>query len=41
MIRTGQKMGIAMFQGRFLDSVLQQISRTKNPPAPRAARGGR
>jgi EAL domain-containing protein (putative c-di-GMP-specific phosphodiesterase class I) len=40
MVRTGQQMGITMFQGRFLDSVLQQISRTKNPAPPRALRGG-
>lgn len=38
MIRTGQEMGITMFQGRFLDSVLQQISRSRNPPPPRITR---
>jgi len=38
MIRTGQSMGITMFQGRYLDAVLQQIARTRNPPSPRAVR---
>ncbi|MDF1748725.1 MAG: EAL domain-containing protein [Alphaproteobacteria bacterium] len=38
MIRTGQSMGITMFQGRYLDAVLQQIARAKNPPAPRMIR---
>lgn len=38
MVRTGQSMGITMFQGRYLDAVLQQMSRTKSPPAPRVAR---
>jgi len=38
MIRTGQDMGITMFQGRYLDAVLQQIARSKNPPTPRPVR---
>jgi EAL domain-containing protein (putative c-di-GMP-specific phosphodiesterase class I) len=38
MIRTGQSMGITMFQGRYLDAVLQQIARAKSPPSPRSVR---
>jgi len=38
MIRTGQAMGITMFQGRHLDAVLQQMSKARNPPPPRAVR---
>lgn len=30
MVRTGQAMGITMFQGRYLDSVLQQLSRVRS-----------
>lgn len=41
MVRTGQQMGISMFQGRYLDGVLQQLSRTRNPPPPKMVRGGR
>lgn len=36
MIRTGQEMGITMFQGRYLDAVLQQMSRAREKPVPRA-----
>lgn len=38
MIRTGQEMGITMFQGRYLDAVLQQINRAKSSPSPRPNR---
>ena len=38
MIRTGQNMGITMFQGRYLDAVYQQMARSKNPPIPRAVK---
>ena len=37
MIRAGQSMGITMFQGRYLDTVLHQMSRQKSPPSPRIA----
>lgn len=36
MIRTGQEMGITMFQGRYLDAVLQQMARSREKPVPRA-----
>ncbi len=36
MVRTGQEMGITMFQGRYLDSVLQQLSRVRGYQAVRA-----
>lgn len=38
MIRTGQEMGITMFQGRFLDSVLSQITRVRPAPSSGMAR---
>lgn len=38
MIRTGQSMGITMFQGRYLDAVLQQMARAKQANAARVAR---
>lgn len=34
MIETGQKMGITMFQGHYLDSVLQQLARTQGSAPP-------
>ena len=34
MIRSGQEMGISMFQGRVLDQVLQSEQRRRNPPPP-------
>jgi len=38
MIKSGQEMGISMFQGRFLDQVLQHEQRRKSPPpTPKAA----
>lgn len=36
MVRTGQKMGITMFQGRYLDTILQQMSRVRGAQAVRA-----
>eukprot|EP00752_Nemacystus_decipiens_P017163 g15377.t1 len=41
MVRTGQSMGVTMFQGRFLDAVLQQLSRSRNPPPPKVQRARR
>lgn len=38
MINTGRKMGITMFQGRYLDQMLQQINRIKSPPPPKIKR---
>lgn len=38
MIQSGQEMGISMFQGRYLDQVLQAEQRKRNPaPTPKAA----
>jgi EAL domain-containing protein (putative c-di-GMP-specific phosphodiesterase class I) len=38
MIKVGQEMGITMFQGRYLDAVLQQLARAREKPVPRAAK---
>ncbi|RED51219.1 EAL domain-containing protein [Aestuariispira insulae] len=38
MIDTGQKMGITMFQGHYLDTVLQQLARQQSKPAPKAVK---
>lgn len=38
MIQTGMKMGITMFQGHFLDQLLQRINRARNAPPPKIQR---
>lgn len=42
MVRAGQKMGITMYQGRYLDQLLHRLSRERSgPPAPKIRRAGR
>ena len=41
MIETGQRMGITMFQGHYLDTVLQQLTRQQSKPAPKIQKKSR
>lgn len=39
MVRNGQDMGITMFQGRYMDQLVQRLSRDRaGPPAPKVRR---